>query len=582
MKFIFRLIPADWRASVERDLIEEAGRSGGRGWRIRLWLAWQALRIGVRLRAREITAARFRPGAVFSGITKDLQVAVRLFTREPWLTSAIVLILAVGIGAATAGYAVFNHLLFRPVPGVQDDGRLMTVYFQPPDDLGTFGAAPRSAIAALRRAPGIETLAASQAAELSVVARSGADPANVNVEFVTDGFFRTLGVHASAGRLFSDEEIDGGTPLAVVSRRLADRELGPSAAAIGQHITVGGRSFLVAGVIDGYQGWGSVRTPRIDVWLPMPARQELNLDRDAYEHLIGRRSPGATPDVVQAQLRAAFAGVRARLVMTMRSDLPLGEVPPMVPVVYPGLVEIPAGLTPLRIRTLYPFVMATALVLLLLACANSANLLLARTIRRARELAVRSAIGAGRWRIARGQFAEATVLGIAALASGLIVAKMLTGLARGYQIVSGGPGIDAIAIDWRILVFSSAAALLTILLFGVIPSASAARTAQRFVHPSGRMTRPSSRLRAGLVAVQIALSLMLLAGAGVLVRSLDNLRASDLGVQAGRRDLVRREGSASGLERCAAEVRHPRHDDTPRPDTRRSGGRVLGPGSFFQ
>jgi predicted permease len=531
MRLLCRLIPADWRVSVERDLTEEVERSGRRGWSAGLWFGWQVLRIGVRLRAREITPARVRPGALFSGITRDLRFAVRLFAREPWLTGTIVLTLAAGIGAATAGYAVFNHLLFRPVPGVHDDGRLVTIYFQPPDDLGTFGAAPRSSLAALRQAPGVETLAASQAVELSVVARSGADPASVNVEFVTDRFFQTLGVRASAGRLFFDEEIDRGIPLAIVSRRLADRDLGQPAAAIGRPITVGGRPFLVAGVIDGYQGWGSVRTPRIDVWLPMPARRDLNLDAETYDNLIGRLSPDATPDVVQSQLRAAFVGVRALLVFTMRSDLPLGPVPPMAPVVYPGLVEVPAGLTPTRILALYPFVMATAVVLLLLACANSANLLLARTIRRARELAVRRAIGAGRWRIARGQFAEATVLGVAALAGGLIVAKVLTGLARGYQIVSGGPGIDAVGIDGRILAFSGAAALVTILLFGVIPSASAARAAHRLVHQSGRLTRPSSRLRAGLVAAQIALSLTLLAGAGVLVRSLDNLRASDLGVK---------------------------------------------------
>jgi predicted permease len=532
MRFILRVIPANWRPSVERDLIEEAERSGRRGWRGRLWLIWHALRIAIRLRTREISRARMRPGAAFSGIMSDVRFAVRLFAREPWVTSAIVITLAAGIGAATAGYAVFNHLLFRPVPGVQDDGRLMTIYFQPPSDLETFGAAPRGALAALRQAPGVESLAASQAVELSVVARSGADPANVNVEFVTDGFFRTLGVRASAGRLFSDEEIEQAVDLAIVSRRLADRELGRPTAAIGQRLTVSGRSFLIAGVIDGYHGWDSVRVPRIDVWLPMTVRQALNLDHETYFNLIGRWSPGATPDVVQSQLGTAFVGVgRARLVMTTRSGLPPSGVPPMAPIVYPGLVEIPTGLTPSRMLALYPFVMAAAAVLLLLACANSANLLLARTLRRWRELAVRSAIGAGRWRIARGQLAEATVLGLAALAGGLIVAKVLTGLARGYQIVSGGPGIEAVEIDWRILVFSSTSALVTILLFGVIPAASAAHAAQSFVHPSGRVTRPSSRLRAGLVAAQVALSLTLLAGAGVLVRSLDNLRASDLGVK---------------------------------------------------
>jgi predicted permease len=338
-------------------------------------------------------------------------------------------------------------------------------------------------------------------------------------------------VQASTGRLFSDEEIARGADLAVVSRRLADREYGPEAAAIGQHITVSGNAFLIAGMIDGYQGWGTVRTPSVDVWLPMTSRQKLNLERDAYENLIGRRSAVATPDVVQSQLRAAFVGVRARLVWTRRSGPLPDQMPPMAPIVYPGLVEIPAGQTSTRILALYPFVMAAAAVLLLLACANSANLLLARTIRRARELAMRSAIGAGRWRIARGQLAEATVLGTASLAGGLIVAKLLTGLARGYQLVSGGPGIDAVGIDWRILAFSGASAVVTIVLFGVIPSASAARTAQRFVHSSGRVTRPSSRLRAGLVVVQLALSLTLLAGAGVLARSLDNLRASDLGVK---------------------------------------------------
>ena len=199
---------------------------------------------------------------------------------------------------------------------------------------------------------------------------------------------------------------------------------------------------------------------------------------------------------------------------------------------YPGLSAIGEARTRGAVAEMYPFALGASGLLLLLACANTANLLLARTMTQVRDLALRHAIGAGRWRLARGLFVEAGLIAVSAIGLGLVIGRLLVGFAQGEQLFETGPVLDEIFLDWRVVVFAVALGGVTILLYGVAPAFAASQSAlPRALAQTHRSTRASRRLRGGLVCVQLALAMTLLSGAGVLVRSLENLRHADLGMQ---------------------------------------------------
>ena len=531
------LVPRDWRDSVDRDLAEEIATARRAGLRTELWAAWQILRVAARLRFGDSSVTRAASGRRFParGLGRDVQFAFRMIRREPWPAAAIVFTLALGIGAATAAYAVFNHVVFRPIPGIAGEADLFTVYFQPADDRRTFGAAPRTSLEVLRQAAGVDGLASAYTTEMPVVPRPDADPDHSSVELVTDQYLGLLGIRARAGRVFTDDEITRGLDVALISERMWMREFDGSPAAIGQQVRVNRHPFTIVGVVDRYQGWGTVRVEQVDLWLPMTAEPRLGRSDTTYFSLIGKVRPGATQPAVQEQLTAAFRDAGpAGLVMTYpgaRTDWNR-TLPAFVPMVYPGLFANGQEATRGRILDVYPFAMGATGLLLLLACANTANLLLARTVQRERELAVRSALGAGRWRLARGLLVEAGVLVVASLVAGLATAKLLTGLVRGTQPFAAAPELGDVGIDWRVVAFSAAVAGATVVLFGFVPALAAARVEFRqALRQTGRVTHSSRRLRAILVCVQLALSLTLIAGAGVLGRSLHNLRSVDLGMK---------------------------------------------------
>ena len=246
--------------------------------------------------------------------------------------------------------------------------------------------------------------------------------------------------------------------------------------------------------------------------------------------LVGRLRPDVPIAIAEQQLRARFAPYASsvRMVMSVGGPSP----GPVVPVVYPGLSAIGEARTRGAVAELYPFALGASGLLLLLACANTANLLLARTMTQARDLALRHAIGAGRWRLARGLLVEAGLIAVSAIGPGLLIGRLLVGFAQGEQLFETGPALDEIFLDWRVVVFAVALGGVTILLYGMAPAFAASQSAlPRALAQTHRSTRASRRLRGGLVCVQLALAMTLLAGGGVLVRSLQNLRHADLGMQ---------------------------------------------------
>ena len=531
-RWAMRLVPSRWRESVARDLLEESMRSGRRG-PSATWLTVHALAVAAHLGVRAAADwCRRLPGwrAGLDGIASDTRMAVRATIRQPWSSATIVLTLALGLSASTSVFAVFNHVLFRPVAGVADPNGLATVYFQPADRHPTYGSAPREALQALRSAGAFQALGAASEAERPVVARTGSDAEYTTIEFITDQYLEALGVRVRAGRAFRETDFAARQPVAMISERWWHRQFNSDPGAVGRSISINGHAIVLIGVIADYRGWGALRTAQADIWVPLETPLGQQAGSDGLFSLVGRLGPDVSVEIAQQRLQVPFAPyASSRMVMS--------EGPPrpgtMVPTVYPGLHAIGAGRMRATIGDIYPFALGASGLLLLLACANTANLMLVRTLKRARDLAVRSAIGAGRGRLARGLLIEAVIIVTVAVALGLVFARLLLWGLRDEQLFVAVPAIDDLALDWRVLVFAAALGALTVTLFGLAPALAGSRSgASAALSASPRVTRATTRLRGALVCVQLALALTLLAGAGVLVRSLQNLRSIDLGMNA--------------------------------------------------
>ena len=533
-RWAVRIIPGRWRESVERDLLEEATRSGRRGLRLGTWLTIQTLGIAFALAGRSFRESwRTRPHwrSALDGFGLDVRLAWRAMARQPWSTATIVLILAVGLSASTAAFAVFNHVLFRPIPGVANPDELATVYFQPAGRQSTYFSATRDALEAFRSAGMFVALGSSSESELLVVPRTGADAELVQAEVVTDGYLDALRVRARAGRLLTPDDFAARRSVALISERWWRSRFDGDASAIGRSISIRGLPFVIVGVVADYRGWGALRIGSIDIWIPADAPPVWRADfPERVFSLVGRLRPEVPIAIAEEQLRARFAPYAS----SVRTVMSVGALSPgpAVPTVYPGLSAISEARTRGAVAEMYPFAFGASGLLLLLACANTANLLLVRTMARARDLALRHAIGAGRWRLARGLFVEAGLIAVSAIGLGLLIGRVFVGFAQGERLFVAGPALDEIFLDSRVVAFAVALGAVTILVYGMAPAFAASQSAlPRVLAQTHRSTRASRRLRGGLVCMQLALAMTLLAGAGVLVRSLENLRHADFGMQ---------------------------------------------------
>jgi putative ABC transport system permease protein len=487
-----------------------------------------AVRVAARFRLGRGTSPRLIAATVlrgFSGLGADLRLATRTLVRQGWSTFAIAGTLALGIGATTAIYAVFNYALFRPVPGVASNDRLITVTFEPAGRTASaYGSA--SALPAMRTAAsaaGLERFGyACCRDQLAVAVPAGSEPTLQGSNFVSSQFFDALGVHARIGRLLTDEEADAGSHnVAVISERLWQSRLGGTNNALGRTISVNGHPFVVIGVVDRFRGWGhSTRVGETDLWLPMGSQKLVTGQGSSMSLVIGRVRAHSSLGVIEQHLQATYSAI----VHTLRPGFGA-----FLPFVNPGL--FPSTRPNAPALRLYWLLMGAVTLLLVLACANAANLLLARAAHRARDTAVRLALGAGRWRITRQFLIESLGLSLLAGGLGLATAVALTTTLRGTRLLSYFPDIADVEIDARVLSFCLLVTIGTVVAFGLLPAVLASRTDIRGVlGRSGRSVAAPHRLRRALMIAQMAVSLTLVIGAGVLNRSLQNLLTADLGM----------------------------------------------------
>ena len=508
---------------------------------------------------RERIGAR-RRAEWWDALWQDLRYAARGLRRQPGFAAVVVLTLALGIGANATMFGIVDRLLLRPPAHVQGADRLTRLYFaRTLPGTGEFTSNYTSYLdyEVLRDSvPSAAAVAPFFTVETTL--GRGAEARMVRASAVTGDFFAALGVRPFAGRLFTAAEgHDPGDRVAVIGYGFWQRHFGGDPAALGRVVQVGAASYEVVGVAP--QGFTGLELGPVDVWLPLAARaREIAGDdwtTNIRMQVVARLSSGAPPERLAAeatelQRRASAARLGAAIAAP---DAPSARV-------LAGPLAAARGPEELRGKdpAVATWLAGVAAVVLLIACANVANLLLARAARRRREIAVRLALGAGRGRLAAQLLVEGLMLATLGGAGGLLLARW-GGDAVRAALLPDVAWSDA-PLDLRMLAFTAAAALATGVLVALAPMLQAthpelvgALKAGALMNQgrTGRGRRIS--LRTALLVAQAALSVVLLVGAGLFVRSLRNVASIDLGFDA-RRVLVVTVNFTGGGGFTAAQV----------------------------
>jgi predicted permease len=459
-----------------------------------------------------------RRGACMRGALTDLRFSLRLLGQQPLLAFVALASLVVGLGLNVLLFMVANAVLYRPLP-VRDPASLVLLARQRPTNVSqNFPYRAYEALAQRRDALAVTTAYAGRAAGL----RFGDETVSVDGELVSGTFFDGLGVPMREGRgLSPTDDTTGAPPAAVVSASLWRQRYG-DAPLSGQTLIVNGTTFTIVGVADERFN-GMFAGTAAHFWLPL-AHGAVITERDlrtfpntSWLFVLGRLAPGVSRETA----RDALDPVLAAMLQAAGAD-------PEPLIANPGGRGSDA-LSPRLERPLRLLMLAAGFVLLV-ACVNVANLQLARNAARRRELAVRSALGAGRAQLTRLLLMDAAVITVPAGLLALGVAWFGRQPALGLITRFGRPVELAAPLDWRVLVFAAAGAAACAIVIGLLTGWQGTRTPATALADGGRHeTGSRHRLQRGLIVVQFALSMTLLVGAALLVRSLANLRAIDLG-----------------------------------------------------
>lgn len=491
------------------------------------------------LTARRTSRGPVRPGADAGGAggwLDDLRLAVKSLTRAPAWTLSALLILVLGIGGTAAVFSVLNAVLLRPLP-YADEGRLMSLWtvneLQGLPD-GSSWVNARDWLARSRTLEDVTLFFRPEFTNATVT--SFGEPERIHVGLVAANFFELLGVDALQGRVFGAADLDADADVAVIGEGLWQTRYGGDPGVVGRMITINGEEVRILGVVPREVGI-PLETTRIWRLYDMRPTDEDDVrgtrDFDGYR-VVGRLAPGIDVATAQSELDSIAAALAAEYPDTNRN---LGVR------VTPLRAEIVGDRVPLLLWT----VLGSMVLVLLVGGTNVAQLMLSRGIERRREMAIRASLGASRLRINRQLLLESLLMSLAAGAGGLLLARL--GLRALLSLVPADvPLTGGARVDGTVMLLSFGVSAILAPLVGLLPALAASRTrAVEILRAGGRgSTAGDRRLRSGLVVAEVAMAVVLLAGAALLVRSAMAIREVDPGFDASDTLMARVDLSASG------------------------------------
>ena len=438
----------------------------------------------------------------------DLRFAARSLRKNPGLVAVVVLSLALGIGANSTIFSVMSVIMYRPLPYEHPD-RLMVIWETEQGRPDSREQPPIAEVIDWRKQSHLfKDIALTSFPEANPVAGLG-EAENLRAQFVTPNFFHLLGTSPALGRVFLASEAQDRTQTVVLSNSFWKLRFHSDPSVLGRIFDVSGVASTVVGVMP--PGFSSFYGD-VDMWVPIdPASARYSERKDRWLMAIGRLNPGAT--LKEAQVEMSVIARRLEQAYPATNKGVGTRVEPLRKALYPWAGQL-----------LYPLLGAVGFVLLI-ACGNSANLMLSRSETRRKEFAVRASLGAGRGRLMQQLFAESALMGVLGGAVG--AALTLLGIQMFRLLAGDFPNIDSVGVDGRVLSFTLAVSLLTAILVGCVPALQASNPELNLTLREGdRRTGTGSRRRTRhfLAVCEIALAMVLLVGAGLMIHSIMRLR----------------------------------------------------------
>jgi putative ABC transport system permease protein len=454
-------------------------------------------------------------GPLMNDVWKDIRFACRLFVRSPGFTLASVLVLAIGIGAVTVMFSTLNSVVLQPLP-YDNPSQLAWMW-------GSNETRPRNSVSAINywdyrdEAEAFESLAAVLIFSPRVILTGDDEPERVLSTRVSYNFFSVLGVSAQIGRAFlPEEELAGATNVVVVSDGFWQRRFGGDGSIVGSPVTISGLSFEVVGVLPPDFEYRA----GVEMWFPMQRESDFTQGRGNNNFSIfGRLNEGMPIEQAQAQVD----------MIAQRLQTTYPETNDGWGVTLESMHEVLVG----GARSSLLIMLGLVGLVLVIACANVASLSLARAMTRTTEVAVRFSLGAARSRVIRQMLTESVLIAFAGGVGGLVVAFLGISALKAFG-PANLPRLDTVGINATVLAFTFSISLLASLVFGVVPALRSTNLSLSETLKVGG-TRGTSHGRAGfrnaLVVTQVALSLMLMAASGLLVKSYLRMQGVDPGFE---------------------------------------------------
>jgi predicted permease len=446
-------------------------------------------------------------------LRQDLRHTRRSLIRSRGFAAAAIIVTALGVGATTAVFSVADHVLIRPLPFPEPD-RIVKIWQSQPG-YPKMEAAPANYRDWKDMSSSFARMGAfSGGVSFSLV--GAGDPVRLEGAWVTGDLMQTLGVQPAFGRLIdvADDAPDGPSTV-VISSRLWRSQFGADPAILGRQLNLGGQMFAVVGVMpDSFL----FPTRLTDLWAPAQMGPALMAQRDNYFlQVVGRLKPGVSRDAASAELSSIAAKLAA---LYPKSNANVGTV----------MIDFRQDIS-WRSRSLLYALVGAAACILLIACSNLASLLMARASARERELSVRAALGAGRERLVRQLMTESLSVAVAGGVLGLLLAIAAVPLIV-RLVPTGLPIAEVPGLNARLLVIAAMVTLATGIGFGVLPALRAGRQSASLRDGArAGVSRRTERIRGALVIMQVAASVVLLVGAGLLMRALWNVQGMNLGIR---------------------------------------------------